>query len=175
MKIKQIFNKKLLGPITLLHLLVLGTISVVFGAVVLYYDWTMTLTAGVPDVRFYEWSSGIETNTITMSYNIYEDVWTIDNNASYGIRNNALSGKTVYLWVESCSDPSIIGNFTVQVLEPSGTPLCTWTTTDFSNTGEVNAVSWFADGEETYTFKNMVRGLSSLGEASVSLSIQTGE
>jgi hypothetical protein len=107
-----------------------------------------------------------------LSYDIYEDVWTIDENASYGLRNNALTNRTVYLWVESCSNPSIIGNFTIQILEPTGVPIATWTTTDFSNTGRVNAITAFPDGDTTYAFKNIVRGLSSLGEASTTICIE---
>ncbi|MDH5634518.1 MAG: hypothetical protein OEY30_01685, partial [Candidatus Bathyarchaeota archaeon] len=131
MKIECILQRKVLGPITILHLLVLSLIATAFGSVLLYYDWTINLTASTPDVRFYKWSDGTQANTIGLSYNIYADIWTMDYNATYGIKNNAASDKTVYLWWDSCSDPDSIANLTVQIIDEIGFPLLTLTTTDF--------------------------------------------
>ena len=173
MKIRNILQRKVLGPITLLHLLVLDLVSTVFGAVLLYYDWTMNLTASVPDVRFYKWSDSTQTNTLSLSYNIYADIWMIDNNATYGIKNNAVSGKTVYLWVESCSDPSKIANYTVQILDETGSKLCTWTTTDFLNIGETSAVSWIAGAGGIDSIKVMIKGASTVANVSIELKLKT--
>ena len=176
MKIRKIFKRKVLGPIMLLHLIALTVaVSVVFAAVILYYDWTMNLTASVPDVRFYKWSDSTQSNTLGLPYNIYADVWMIDDNATYGIKNNAGSGKTVYLWVESCSDSSKIANYTVQILEDTGSTLCTWTTTDFSNTGEGNAVSWTAGASGVDTIKVMIKGASTVAGVSIQLRLKTSE
>lgn len=175
-KSEQLLRKKVLGPATLLHLIALiATVSVVFAAVILYYDWTMTLTAAIPDVRFYKWSDGTQSNTIDLPYNIYADVWMVDDNATYGIKNNAVSDKTVYLWVGSCSDPTKIANYTVQVMDETGSTLCTWTTTDFSNTGESNAVSWTTGANGIDTIKVQIKGASTVGGVSIELRLKTND
>lgn len=173
MKIKQMLKRRVLGPLTLLHLIVLSTASIVFATAILYYDWTMNLTASTPDVRFYKWSDGTQYNTLTQSYNFYADIWMIDDNATHGIKNNAASTKTVYLWVESCSDPTKIANYTVQILDETGTPQCTWTTTDFSNTGEANAVSWTIGADEVDTIKVMIKGASTIANVTIELRLKT--
>ncbi len=169
----HLFKRKVLGPVTLLHLLLFCTISAALGATILYYEWTMTLTASVPDVRFYKWSDGTQSNTLNFPCNLYADVWMIDDNATYGIKNNAVSDKTVYLWVESCNDPTKIANYTVQILNDTGSSLCTWTTTDFSNVGEVNAVSWTASANGIDTIKVMIKGASTVAGVSVELRLKT--
>lgn len=173
MKVVQLLKRKALGPVTLLHLLLLSIISAVFGATILYYEWTMTLTASLPDVRFYRWSDGTQSNTLNLPFNLYADVWMIDDNTTYGIKNNALSDKTVYLWIESCDDPTRIANYTVQILNVNGSTLCTWTTTDFSNMGEVNAVSWTASANGIDTIKIMIKGASTVAGVSVELRLKT--
>jgi len=176
MENRKIFKRKILGPITLLHLIAFtAVVSVVSAAVILYYDWTMTLTGSVPDVRFYKWSDSTQVNTLDLPYNIYADVWTVDDNATYGIKNNAGSVKNVSLWVESCSDPSKIANYTVQILEDTGSVLCTWTTTDFSNTGEANNVGWTAGANGIDTIKVMIKGASTVAGVSIELRLKTSE
>lgn len=173
MKPKRMFQRKVLGPVTVIQLLVLSASSAVLAATLLYYDWTMNLTASVPDVRFYRWSDGTQTNTLTLPFNLYAEVWTVDDNATHGISNNAASDKTVYLWVESCSDPTKIANYTVQILDQTGSILTTWTTTDFSNTGESNAVSWTAKANGIDTIKVMVKGASTVSTLSIELRLKT--
>jgi hypothetical protein len=174
MKINQKLQKRILGPLTLLHLvLISAAISIVSGAVVLNYDWAINLTASTPDVRFYKWSDGTQANTITLLYNFYADVWMIDSNATYGIKNNAATSKTVYLWIESCSNPTKIANYTLQILNEAGSPQCTWTTTDFINTGESNAVSWAANASKIYAIKVMIKGASTIGNATIQLKLKT--
>jgi L-rhamnose isomerase len=163
------------GPVTLLHLIVFSAISAAFGAVVLYYDWTMNLTASVPDVRFYNWNDSTQSNTINLPYNLYADIWTVDDNATYGIKNNAVSEKIVHFWVESCSDPTRIANYTVQILNGTSSVLCTWTTTDFSNAGESNAVSWTADANSIDTIKVMIKGASAVANVTIELRLKTSE
>jgi hypothetical protein len=175
-KVEQLLRRKVLGPATLLHLIALiATVSVVFAAMILYYDWTMTLTASVPDVRFYKWSDGTQSNTIDLPCNLYADVWLIVDNATCGIKNNAALDKTVYLWVESCSDPTKIANYTVQILDDTGSTLCTWTTTDFSNTGESNAVSWTAGANGIDTIRVQIKGASSVTGVSIELRLKTSD
>jgi hypothetical protein len=173
MRIKKLLQTKRLGPITLLHLLAIAAVTTVFGAVLLNYDWTMTLTASVPDVRFYRWSDATQSNTVDLQYNFYADVWVIDENATHGVINNAASSKTIDLWVGSCSDPTRVANYTLQILSGAGSTLCTWTTTDFSNIGESNAVSWTADANAIYTVKVMIKGASTIAGVSIQLRLGT--
>ena len=162
----------MLGPITILHLLVLSLIATAFGSVLLYYDWTINLTASTPDVRFYKWSDGTQANTIGLSYNIYADIWTMDYNATYGIKNNAASDKTVYLWWDSCSDPDSIANLTVQIIDEIGFPLLTLTTTDFSMYSEF-LYNWTAGAGGIDTIKIMIKGASTVNSVSIGLRLKT--
>ncbi len=175
MKIRQRLQRKVLGPLTLLQLLIFSIASTALGVAMLYYEWTMTLTAAVPDVRFYRWSDGTQVNTIDLPYNIYADMWIIDDNATYGIKNNGASAKTVYLWIHSCSDPTKIANYTVQILDETGSVLTTWTTTNFNNIGEDNAVSWTADvnGIKIDTIKVLIKGASTVAGVTIELRLKT--
>jgi hypothetical protein len=172
MNIKQVFNKKLLGPVTILHLLVLCLVATALGSVLLYYDWTINLTAATPDIRFYKWSDGTQANTIDLSYNIYADVWMIDYNTTYGIKNNAVSDKTVYLWWDSCSDPESIANFTVQIIDETGFPLLTYSTIDFSTYSEF-LYYWTAGAGGIDTIKVMIKGASTVSSVSIGLRLKT--
>lgn len=138
---------------------------------------TLTIIAGeVPEVEFFKWSDGTQMNTIALSYNIYGDVWTIDDNATYGIKNNAAVDKTVYLWVEGCSDTSKIANLTITILDSSGVVQCVWTTADWTNIGESNAVSWLASSNIIYTMKVLIRGSSTAtitDSATITLKVKT--
>lgn len=155
----KLLTRKILGPVTLLHLIALSAVSVVFGAVVLHYHWDMYLNAATPPVRFYKWSDGSEYGTITLTYNYYVDVMTIDENASYGIRNSGVSDKNVYLWVESaCPYPSAIEDFAIRILNHTGEQLTIWWTEDFLNVGESNAVNWTAEAGGIDTIKVTMKG-----------------
>lgn len=146
-------------------------------AVLYYYDWTVTFTYAVPDVRFYRWSDGLQVNTVDLPFTIYGDAWVIHENTSYGIRNNAADNKTVYLWVSSCNNTNAVANFTVQILNETGDVLCTWTTADWSNLGESYSVSWNADvnGMKTDTVKVVWKGSSSTADVQVALKLKTEE
>jgi len=63
----------------------------------------------------------------------------------------------------------------VQILEDTGSTLCTWTTTDFSNTGEGNAVSWTAGASGVDTIKVMIKGASTVAGVSIQLRLKTSE
>jgi hypothetical protein len=171
MGIERILQRRVLGPITILHLLGLSLIATAFGSVLLYYNWTINLTASTPDVRFYKWSDGTQANTIDLSYNIYADIWTIDYNATYGIKNNAASAKTVYLWWDSCSDPDSIANFTVQISDGTGL-LLTLTTTDFAMYSEY-LYYWTAGAGGIDTISIMIKGASTVNSVSIGLHLKT--
>jgi len=66
------------------------------------------------------------------------------------------------MWVESCNATTWFLNYTVQILDTTGSVVATWTTTDFSNIGEANAVSWSHPNATIYTIKVMFRGSSSV-------------
>ncbi len=155
-------------------------VGMVFAAAFLYYDWSVTMTGATPQVRFIDWDTGTLYNTIDLTYNIYADLWLVDDNATYGIKNTGTTAKTVYLWVDSCNATNWFSNFTIQILNETGTVLATWTTTDFSNIGEANAISWTADanGIKTDTIKVMFKGSSDVvvgNVVRVTLKLKTAE
>ncbi len=147
-------------------------VGIVFATIWLYYDWTVTMTGAVPVIQFYRWADGANATTIELTYNVYADLWVIDDNATWGIKNWGTTSKTVYLWVYSTNmttPTDWFANFTVQILNETGVVLATWTTTDFTNIGEENAVSWTADvnGIKIDTIKVLFKGGSgvAVGEA----------
>lgn len=156
-------------------LLALFGISIAAGAAILYYEWNLstTMTGSEPDVRFYKWSDGTFSNAVSMSYNIYADAWVIDSNGTYGIKNtNGVASRTIYLWVESVSDASKFANYTIRILNPSGSEMCKWTTTDFANLGESRAISWTANPNTVYTIYLMYKGSSTAGAGSSTVNLK---
>jgi len=174
-------KKTILGAgISLTAIRAVAMIGIVFAAAMLYYDWTVTMTGALPDIRFYKWSDGSSATSINLAYNIYPNITLIDNNATYGIKNWGATDKTVYMWVESCNATTWFANFTVQILNETGVVLATWTTTDFSSIGESTAVSWTADvnGIKTDTIKVLFQANNNVvvgGVAVVSLKLKVPE
>jgi len=141
-------------------------------AVVIYYELPMTMTGSTLDVKFHKWNDGTLWNTVSMSYNIYADAWVVDRNATYGIKNIGIASKTVFLWVESVTDSSKFANYTVRILGASGSEMCKWTTTDFANVGEGNAVSWTANPNTVYTIYVLYKGSSTAGSDSSTVNLK---
>lgn len=138
-------------------------VGAVAGAMLLYYDWTFSLTGAVPKVRFYKWADATQTNTITLPYNIFADALLVEDNATYGIKNNdAANDYMVYLWAEAISDASKLANITIVILHPDGTQACKWTSTSFTNLGEANAVGWLAIRSTVYTIQVFIEGSSTV-------------
>ncbi len=81
-------------------------------------------------------------------------------NASYGIWNRGASNKTVYLWADYPFFPNNIVNFYVNILDDTGAFITWWTTSDWSNIGEANAVSWTATAGMKYTLYIILMGAS---------------
>ena len=160
----KMLRRKVLGPITLLHLIVLGAFIVtVSGTAMLYYAWEIDLTWQFTDVTFYRWSDVATAGALTLDYNYYTDVITEDRNATWGIWNRGASNKTVYLWAEFPLFPDNIDYFYAGILDESGTIITWWTTMDWSNIGELNAVSWNAIAGTKYTLHLIMKGASSAG------------
>ena len=148
----NILKRKILGPVTLLHLIVLSaSIATVSGAAMLYYSWTIDLTLAQTDVTFYKWSDGTTANYLELAYNYYAGATTKDKNASWGVWNRGASDKAVYLWAEQPTMATTIDYFYVQIEDDTGTIITYWTTDDWSNTGEPYAVSWTAAPGKIYT------------------------
>lgn len=159
------------GPKVSLRLPTIATIGmlllagIVAGAMLLYYDWTMTLTGANPKVRFYNWDDETQINTINLPYNIYPNSWFIDENATYGIKNNDASNDyNVYLWIETISDASKLANLTIIILHSDGTQAAKWTSTTFTNLGEAYAVNWLANRNTIYTIQVLITGSNTIVE-----------
>lgn len=157
----NILKRKILGPVTLLHLMaVSASIAAVSGATMLYYTWTIDLTLAQTDLTFYRWSDGATAGTITLTYNYYIDVVTLDRNATWGIWNRGVSNKTAYLWADSPFFPYEINNFFVGIVDESGVGITSWSTSDWSTVGEDYAVSWNAIAGAKYTLMIYFQGSS---------------
>jgi len=152
-----------LRPPTLATIGVLLLVGIVAGATLLYYDWTTNLTAANPKVRFRKWTDATQANTVNLPYNIYLDSWLIDDNATYGIKNNdPTNDYTVYLWVQAISDTSKLSNYTIVILHPDGAQAAKWTSTTFTNLGEAYAVSWLAKKNTVYTIQVFIKGSNTI-------------
>jgi len=155
----KILKRKMLGPITLLHLIVLSaSIAAVSGATMLYYSWMIDLTLTTTDVTFYRWSDGATANYIELAYNYYVNVTTEDSNASWGIWNRGVSDKDVALWADQPTNNDNINYFYVIIKDDTGTQITWWTTTDWSNLGPANAVTWSAKAGMKYTLHIILVG-----------------
>lgn len=141
--------------------LLLATLAVgaVYAATVLIYEWTLTLTGAIPDVRFIKWANSTLHNTVDLPYNIYADMWIYDANATYGIRNtNATLSKTVDIYINTISDTTKVANVTVQILTQDGDTVkatCTWATTGSLPTSKQ---SFTADPSTNYIIRVWVKG-----------------
>jgi len=140
-------------------------VGVVAGAALFYYDWTMNLTGANPKIRFYRWTDATQTNTINLPYTIYPSLLFVDENATYGIRNNDASNDyAVSLWVETISNTSRLANLTITILNPSGSQEARWASSTFTNLGEAYAVSWLGRKGTIYTVQVLIIGSSIIGE-----------
>jgi hypothetical protein len=158
----KMLRKRILGPVTLLHLIVLSaSIATVLGATMLYYDWVVELHEGTPDLTFLRWSDGTTAGRIVLSYTFYSAVTTYDDNATWGIWNQGASNKTAYLYATYPNKDDNIDYFQVdivdEIIDPIN-PITTWATWDWSNIGESNAVSWTAIAGRKYTIRITARG-----------------
>jgi hypothetical protein len=176
-------KKTILGAGSLVAVRVIAMIGIVFAVAMLYYDWAMVMTGATPIVQFYKWADGSNATTITLTYNVYPNLWLIENNATWGIKNWGTTAKTVCMWVDSTNmtNPTDwFANYTVQILNQTGTVLATWTTTNFASIGENTKVSWTADanGIKTDTIKVLFKGGSNVvvGQAvRINLKLQVQE
>ena len=145
--------------------LLLATLAVgaVYAATVLIYEWTLTLTGAVPDVRFIRWSDSNLFNTVNLPYNIYADMWIYEANATYGISNtHATDAKTVDIYINTISDTTKVANVTVQILTQDGTTVkatCTWATTGSLPTSKQ---TFTADPSTNYIIRVWVKGSTSV-------------
>lgn len=171
------------GGLSLTTVRAVAMIGIVFATAMLYYDWTVTMTGATPVVQFFKWSDSTNATTIDLTYHVYANLWLIEDNATYGIKNWGATPKTVYMWVESTNvttPTDWFANFTIQIRNQTGVVLATWTTTKFGSLGEGTAVSWTADanGIKTDTIKVLFKGGNSVvvGEAvKVSLKLKVQE
>ncbi len=149
-----------------------GIAAVTAAIATFYYDWFMSMDSATPEVQFYSWSDGALSSSVDLSYNIYADAWVVDSNATWGIKNGGAAPKAVYLWVESVTDSSKFGNYTVIILDPNENEMCRWTTTNFANVGESNAASWTASPNIVYTISVMYLGSSTASSGASTINLR---
>jgi len=87
-----------------------------------------TLVANFMTARFYNWTDGTQSDTFTMSYNLYAGLWTHDANASYGIISTGINSQcNVSMYLDSISNQTVVENVTLVIRNPSGTVVATVT------------------------------------------------
>jgi len=174
----DIKRKALGGSLAITAIRVFAMIGIVFAAAMLYYDWTVTMTGATPLVVFFKWIDSSNATTIDLTYNIYPDMWLIDGNASYGIKNGYGTPKTIYMWAESCNATTWFANYTINILNSAGAIQASWTTTNFGSVGEGTAVSWSQGAGIIYTIKVLFKGTSSVvtgSKARVNMKLKVAE
>lgn len=159
-----------------LILLLLATLSIttVFATTTLMYDWTITLTASTPKVRFYKWSDQTLSNTINLPYNIYPDMWTQDSNATYGIKNTDTGDHTVFLYINTIDATTKVANVTVWIKSQDGVTQkaqITWQGGSLPTTEQ----SFNAVASTKYMMQIWVEGASSVAAVVVSLKMKVAE
>jgi predicted membrane GTPase involved in stress response len=104
-------------PVLLLATLAIGTIAATIFVVLTY---TMSLTVvPFPAVNFVKWSTGARENTFTESFNIFPDVKTIQDNATYGIVSTA--AKDCSMQISSITTPGNIAEVYMKVFNSTDT------------------------------------------------------
>lgn len=156
----------------------LATILCAFASVSAYYfvysTSTINFTAVTPDVQFYRWSDNATRNNITLTYNFAANVTTYDANATWGIRNNGTSPKTVENWIDSISNTAYVTNITIQILTQDGLTVMNttqWTTGALPTT----KVSWIAEDATNYILRIWCKGATTVDDVTITLGLQTTE
>jgi len=165
--------KKRLGVPALALLLALAlTIGTVSATAVLIYEWQLSLTAATPKVRFYKWSDQSYADTVTLNYNLYANLWLYDDNAAYGIKNTDSSAHTVYLYIDSISDPSKVENITVRILDgETEMAKVTWQGGGLPT----SKVNFDAAANTAYTLEVWIKGASTVASVTVNLKMEVSE
>jgi hypothetical protein len=119
-------------PILLLATLAIGTVA---AAAYVILTWTMTLTVSAhPRVHF--WNGSTEANTMDIEMNIFPDIVTIDEDASWDIRSNDTGN--MYIRVSSMDTVEVAKvNITAYETDPASPlfslvwtgPTSSWSTT----------------------------------------------
>lgn len=160
-----------------LILLLLATVSLTSAMATTYlmYDWTLTLTASTPKVRFIKFSDETLYNTLDLPYNLYQDIWVQTDNCTYGIKNtDAGSAHTVYLYINSITQTSKVYNVTVWVKELDGSP--TMATITWQGGGLPTTEQSFSAAADTkYMMTIWIKGASSVADTVVTLKMKVAE
>jgi hypothetical protein len=159
----------------ILFLLATMSIATVFATATLVYDWTATLTASTPKVQFIKHSDQNLYNTIDLPYNIYADMWTQDDNATYGIKNTDVSNPhTVYLYINSIDETAKVANVTIWVKTLDGVTtkaIITWEGGSLPTAEQ----SFSAEASTTYMLTVWVKGAATVANVLVSLKMKVAE
>lgn len=111
-------------PALLLISLAVGTVA---AAVYVVLTWTMSLTVVAnPRVHFWKWSPPGSANTFTESFNIFPNIKTIQDNATYGI--NSVTAGACGMRIFDITTPANIESVYIKVFNSTATILeKTWT------------------------------------------------
>lgn len=157
----------------MLFLLASLSIAAVGATMYLQVEWTMSLTAATPNVRFIKWSDSTLYNTIDLPYNIYADIWLqVSNDTTYGVKNTDESNPhTVYLDIESISDTAKVYNITVWVKSMDGNTIkatMTWQGGSLPTAEQ----SFSAVANTPYIISTWIKGASTVASITATLKLK---
>lgn len=116
-------------------------------------------------VAFYNWADGTNTTSADLVYELYPNITVIDDNATYGIKNGATSGRGISIWAESCNATKWISNFEIEILDTNGLLKMTVpivTSTDNTSIVYMGKVGWSQPASTIFTMRVIIKGKASV-------------
>jgi len=134
-------------------------------------DGPHTLEAYFMTAVFYKWEDGTQSDSITLTYNIYQNLWLHDANASYGLMSTGVHSCTVQMYIESINDTTPIANFTMIIRAPDLTEVAriVWTPGDSIPT---TPQTFQLEPNTKYTIEIWILGSDNVSDVSISVKLE---
>jgi len=128
---------------------------------IIYINWNIKLTGNLPDVRFYLWKDHSIHTALSLSYDIYPNVWVRVKNISYGLENAADVPKNISLFIQGISDSDKIDDLKIIIKKPDGSAIATleWFRGKPMNESKINVL---LSPKTIYTIEIWIKGSSQL-------------
>jgi hypothetical protein len=152
-----------LGQSLLVIGIALGVALLVYSSPLYSYAFGLNASGAGTNIKFIHWSDGTVSNTISLAYNIYSDVTTYDDNATYGITNTATKPLTIGLRIESITNIGKVANVSLAILSQDGTQQMARVTWTAGNTLPGPQQSFTANAKTNYVIQVSIKGASAVG------------
>jgi len=129
-----------------------------------------TLVAHLMTAVFYKWSDGTTASSISLSYNLFNNTWTHDSNATYGIKSTGVySTLDAHICLASISNTSVVENVTFIIRDGAGVAVATVTWAGGSL--PTTPVSLSLATNVVYTIEVWIKGKATVSDVSVGVNI----